>query len=165
MFKEEITVERQAVVKHFQIDSVILLVGLLPGHVLIALAALDRIPQHPDGRIDAELPTAIGSITNSTVVAVPASKVEETLSGIFVIADNSVRSPDFQEINHLGLAHPLLGRNHPSGRNGREETVTLAGKEVLGTVVAGIEVKHIFLFVGICGPPDISHISRWYVGI
>ena len=72
MLVKDIPGEAQPVVEHLEVKSVILLVGLLPGHLFVALTRLDSISEHSYCRIDAELPASPGAVRYGAMVAVPA---------------------------------------------------------------------------------------------
>ena len=90
MLEEYVPGECEPIVEHPEVNTIILLICLLPGHILIALTCFHGIRQHPDCRIDPKLPTTPRAIGDSRMIAGPASKEEETVSGILVISHNSV---------------------------------------------------------------------------
>ena len=90
VLEEYVPGECEPIVEHPEVNTIILLVCLLPGHILIALTCFHGIRQHPDCRIDPKLPTTPRAIGDSRMIAGPASKEEETVSGILVISHNSV---------------------------------------------------------------------------
>lgn len=61
--------------------------------------------------------------------------------------------------------HELLGRDDPTRRNRREESVTLARSKILGAVVSGIDVYEIFLLLGIGNTSHIADVSGWDITV
>lgn len=75
-------------------------------------------------------------------VLIDRRKIEEAIGPDVIVSGEAIRSTDLQMVDEIDIPELLPGQ-HPAGRNGREEAVTLAGGEILRSGISEVELHQI----------------------
>ena len=161
-----IEVTTELILQEIDVETIVLLVGVLPGDVgIVARHLVGSLPY--GGVVDTEDVSV--SITGSNGAIIDGKRIGGVHKAVAVqigITYQTVAGTKLQETYCLGKRlEEWLIAHYPTHRHSREGTVTLARSKVLGTIVTHIELCHVAVVPVVGNTTNQTYLAVRHIGI
>ena len=161
-----IEVTTELILQEVDVETIVLLVGVLPGDVgIVARHLVGSLPY--GGVVDAEDISVSIAGRNSTIVdSKRIGGVHKAVAVQIGITYQTVAGTELQEAYYLGKRlEEWFIAHYPTHRHSREGTITLAWCKVLGAIVTHIELCHIAIVPVVGNTTYQTYLAVRHIGI